>query len=367
MVVVCGSGYGHRTAHTATHFCSCVGSFPGPGTRGMFPGQHVFMGTDEPRRVSFASDVTVLVGAPQQDNSRDIGLHDPLCPEIVDEDEMDTVCATNDITAPIVQPPPGFRQFSWPREEWSVGGEPSLFDFAKGLPGWFPWIYGEQPVDLLSLPVLPILPGSWDDSVIAVESSREESNTLSETVVVTQPVGDALRVEMDSRAPSELPSPDVGGTCSDLPLGPVADSQQGMTNHTSRRSLSRFPRWRLTREGPFLAERSSSSLCSFGAGCAFWNTTYRASDYASPSGEFGIPSTLLRVGWRSKVGWSVGDGTWEVAQRDVKLCYGSSYGRSHTVTSGRFLDDHEFGCSGSVRPLTAGHSVKDSAGGPQFQ
>ena len=72
-------------------------------------------------------------------------------------------------------------------------------------------------------------------------------------------------------------------------MGPVADSPQGMTNHGSRRSLGRVPRWRLAREGPFLAERSSSSLRSFGAGCTFRNTTYRASDYASPSGEFGIP------------------------------------------------------------------------------
>ena len=55
------------------------------------------------------------------------------------------------------------------------------------------------------------------------------------------------------------------------------------------RSPSLVPRWRLAREGPFLAERSSSSLRSFGAGCAFRNTTYRASHYASPSGEFGIP------------------------------------------------------------------------------
>ena len=113
--------------------------------------------------------------------------------------------------------------------------------------------------------------------------------TTSETIVVTQPIGDALPVETDSKALSNSPSPDVVGTFSELPLGPVADSPQGMTNHGSRRSLGRIPRWRLAREGPFLAERSSSSLHSFGAGCAFRNTTYRASDYASPSGEFGIP------------------------------------------------------------------------------
>ena len=59
-----------------------------------------------------------------------------------------------------------------------------------------------------------------------------------------------------------------------------------MTGHGDRRSPGRVPRWRLAWEGPFLAERSSSTLRSIGAGCAFWNTTYRASDYAS---EFGIP------------------------------------------------------------------------------
>ena len=193
----------------------------------MFSGRHVFTGTDEPRCVSFASDITVL------DNSLDIVLHDPLCPDIVDEDDMDTVCATTDITAPIVRPPPGFRQFS-------------------GLPGWFPWRYGEQPVDQTSLPVSPILQGSLDDSVIANVGS---SNTPSETVVVTQPVGDALPVETDSKALLDSPWPDVVGTFSELPLVSVADSPRGMTNHGSRRSLGGVPRWRLAREGPFLYEK----------------------------------------------------------------------------------------------------------------
>ena len=243
-----------------------------------------------PRRVSFASDVTVLGGAPPQDNSSNIVLQDPPCPGITEGDEIATDVLTEDITATVVPPPPGFRQFSWPREEWSVGSEQSLPDSAKGLPGWFPWIYGEQPVDPPSLPLSPILQGSLYDSVIAnVGSSREESNTPSETVVITQPVGDALRVETDSVAVSESTSPDVVGVCSGLPFGLVDDSPQGMTDHKSRRSLCRVPRWRLAREGRILAEISSSSLRSFDTGCAFRNTTYRASDYAAPSGEFGIP------------------------------------------------------------------------------
>ena len=79
------------------------------------------------------------------------------------------------------------------------------------------------------------------------------------------------------------------GTVSKSSLGPVADVPHSGTNHGSRHSPGRVPRWRLAREGAFLAEILSSSLRSFSAGCAFRNTTYRASDYASPSGEFGIP------------------------------------------------------------------------------
>ena len=62
-----------------------------------------------------------------------------------------------------------------------------------------------------------------------------------------------------------------------------------MTRHDGRRSPGLVPRWQLARESLFLAERSSSSLRCFGDGCLFRNMTYRTSDYASPSGEFGVP------------------------------------------------------------------------------
>ena len=64
---------------------------------------------------------------------------------------------------------------------------------------------------------------------------------------------------------------------------------QDVAGNGNSRSPSKVPRWRLAREGPFLAERSSSVIRSFGAGCAFRQTTYLASDYASPSGAFGVP------------------------------------------------------------------------------
>ena len=58
-----------------------------------------------------------------------------------------------------------------------MGGDPSLFNIAKELPGWFPWSFGGLPVDLPSLLLSPIIPDSLDDSVTAnMGSSREESS-----------------------------------------------------------------------------------------------------------------------------------------------------------------------------------------------
>ena len=84
----------------------------------------------------------------------------------------------------------------------------------------------------------------------------------------------------------------------------------------------------------------------------------------SPSGEFGIPLNHPRFLEWVGVGRPVRDGTWAVAQRAVTR---SGYGCSHTVTSGRLLNDHESGCPGSICFLTAGHSIKYAAAGPRFQ
>ena len=70
---------------------------------------------------------------------------------------------------------------------------------------------------------------------------------------------------------------------------PVAPRPPGISERGDMCSSDKVPRWRLAREGPFLAEWPTVALSSFGAGCAFRNTSYQASDYASPSGELGIP------------------------------------------------------------------------------
>ena len=103
------------------------------------------------------------------------------------------------------------------------------------------------------------------------------------------------------------------GLLQDLMWAPVASRPQDMTRHGDRRSPSRVPCWWLAREGPFLAERSSYVLRSFGTGCAFRNTTYRASDYAAPSGEFAVPLHYPRfLEWIGKSGslLEMGPGRW---------------------------------------------------------
>ena len=190
-----------------------------------------------------------------------------------------------------------------------MGGDPSLFTFTEELPGWFLWSSGGLPVDMPSLPLSPIVPDSLDNFVtVNMGSSREESTTPSEVVAIVPPVGDVLPELTDTEILTASLLPTAEGLLADLLWAPVATRPQDVTRHGDRRSPGRVPRWRLAREGPFLAERSPAALSSFGAGCAFRNTTYQASDHASPSGEFGVPLNYPRfntgVDWCSGVGQS---------------------------------------------------------------
>ena len=83
--------------------------------------------------------------------------------------------------------------------------------------------------------------------------------------------------------------PDVSRPIPESPPEVVSDLPDCMFSSAVRRSPGPVPRWRLAREGPFLSECSSSSLRCCGDGCAFRNTTYCPSDYATPTGEFGVP------------------------------------------------------------------------------
>ena len=127
--------------------------------------EECFPHSPDPHCVSFASGVMVLGGDPTLEqspdhipvNRPDIQIHDPVCPDIPEEGDMDISIAEPDVHIPILQPPPGFLHFSWPQEEWGPDGDPSLLDFSKDLPGWFPWGHRGQSVDPPSLPTSPII------------------------------------------------------------------------------------------------------------------------------------------------------------------------------------------------------------------
>ena len=248
------------------------GASPGEVPEEYFPRGVPSRGLTDPRRVSFASGVTVVGDDPLLDKSLDIQIHAPVCPDIVEDEDMDSVEAVIDVPVPVPRPPPGFERFSWPREEWGPDVDPSLFDFSKELPGWFPWMYGGQSVDPPSLPISPVLRDSLNDSVVTnVGSSREESNITSEAVVVAPTVVDDFPAEMVSGSDIILDSlsPVGGGPFSEPPVDAVTDLPKCLTGRGGRRPPGFVPRWRLAREGPFLMERSSSSIRCLDAGCPF--------------------------------------------------------------------------------------------------
>ena len=182
------------------------GAPPGEVPEDCFPHGLLSQGPADPHRVSFTSGVTVLGGETTLEQSPDqipvdrpdVQLHDPVCPDIPEDGDMDISIAEPDVPITVLQPPPGFLHFSWLREEWELDGDPSLFDFSKKLPGWFPRGYRGQSVDPPSLPISPIIHDSLDDSVVAnVGSSRDESNTLSEANNVPKTVVEAMPFRMD--------------------------------------------------------------------------------------------------------------------------------------------------------------------------
>ena len=177
-----------------------------------FPRDTPSRGLTDPHCVSFASGVTILSGQPPLEQSPDFQIHDPVCPDITEEDEMDIMNAEPNVPIPVLRPPSRVSAIFMATGGVGPDGDPSLFEFSNELPGWFPWGYRRQSVDPPSLPISPILQNSIDDSVIAnVGSAKQESNT--QAVIPTQIVGDALPVVMDSGPDVLADSPSLGVAC----------------------------------------------------------------------------------------------------------------------------------------------------------
>ena len=259
-----------------------LGQVPGE----CFPGGASTTELTSSRWVSFACDITVLGRTSAPVHSPDIVLCEPSGPAVIMEVDMVTEAVAMDASAAVVLPPPGFRQFSWPRDDWMVGSDTSLEPEVEVFTGGSPWKAGGLPVDPPSLHVSTIVLESLDDSVaVQVGSSREESGVLSGMVGIGSP----STAVTDAALLAHSPLPSAEFLLQDIQSAQAAPLHRDVIGSGDSRSSSRIPRWRLAREGPFLAERSTSVLREFGAGCAFRKTTYQASDYVLPSGAFGVP------------------------------------------------------------------------------
>ena len=112
------------------------------------------------------------------------------------------------------------------------------------------------------------------------------------------------------RTVSPLPSVE-GLLLQDMLWAPVAPQSPDVDD----RHATPVPRWRLARQGPFLAERSTDSIRSLGAGCAFRNMTYRSSDYRGSSifpcitrgfsSGLGFPNRPVLSRWEPDGGWTL--------------------------------------------------------------
>ena len=215
------------------------------------------------QRVSFADDVTVLGDVSPSGCSPLLEKLTPIVSAFVVDDVVVPEGETNgssDVDPDVIPHPPGFPPFSWSIVVGHVAIEQSCFPFGDG---GSPDFLTSQPD--VEPPFSPITQAHDSESV----GSPDVGLLVSALVDVgTDTAADV------SRPVSPLPSVE-SLFLQDMLWAPVA-------------------RWRLAREGPFLAERSPESIRSLGVGCAFRNTSYRSSDYDAPSGEFGLPVHHLR-------------------------------------------------------------------------
>ena len=159
-------------------------------------------------------------------------------------------------------PPPGFSPFAFPLNDGGMDADE---------------LCARLGVDC-SPSLLPISRVSTDVPELAVSPG---------VGVLVSPIIDGSSDVVPAVGNAELPLPSVDNSFGQAMLWAPAAPQDTRPNDDRE-----IPQWRLAREGPFLAERSPESIHSLGAGCAF---TYRASDYASPVGDYGLPLHHLRV------------------------------------------------------------------------
>ena len=190
---------------------------------------------------------------------------------------------------------------------------------------------------------------AWTTLLLPMWVRPGRSRTLRQ-----RPLSPHLPVRMDSG--HGRPGGIVVGRCSQTILGVACGSY--LTGRVGRRSPGLVPRQLAAGPGGPLPCRtfvivtplfwcwvriSEHDLSSLGLCVAIWQVWHSTE-----------PSPIPGMDWRTGVGWSVGDGTGEVA---TFVDSGPGYGCGHPAASCCLFDGDESGRPGSVCPLTAGHSI----------
>ena len=127
IVIICDPRYGCRAADKSAHIDSGVGSAPRGGARGVLSARrvHAFPGDDGPLSCIIRQSVTVLGDYPLLEQSLDIRIHAPVCPDVAEDNDIDSVDAVLDVPVPVLRLPPGFEKFV-------VGGFPKAWRGSSG-------------------------------------------------------------------------------------------------------------------------------------------------------------------------------------------------------------------------------------------
>ena len=146
------------------------------------------------------------------------------------------------------------------------------------------------------MPLLPLSPitaeGSQDAIMVQVGSSTDEMVTPAGLCQTRSTHRRRPRRPLKRELIQEKPAPAEDFLFKNILRAPGVP--RNTTETDGNKDRKRIPRWRLSREGPFLHERSLASLRVLGTGCAFWQTTYRAEDHAPPGG-LGVPLNHPRL------------------------------------------------------------------------
>ena len=241
------------------------GAPPGEVPVDCFPNTDTSAVMIAPRRVTFAP----VIPTPMEDT--EVQWTDMDCPPA---DRCMTVTdAWNGSTTPAetsqktILPPPGFPQFQWPQADWIQKGNCALDPGLKFVTSWSTRIIKERAAELPPLPLSPITAeGSQDSIMVQVGSPADETPTLAGLCQTRSTHRRRPRRPRKRELQWEKPAPAEDFLFKNILRAPSMGVPRKVTETDGNQDWKRIPRWRLSREIPFLNESCSASLRVLGTG-----------------------------------------------------------------------------------------------------